>query len=65
VFAASVREPEGIFEYFTQRSPTCAADMEDLALLDPADPRQTLVVVLVSDVQGNYTAYRRLERGLE
>jgi hypothetical protein len=39
--------------------------MEDLALLDPADPRQTLVVVLVSDVQGNYTAYRRLERGLE
>ncbi len=64
-FAASVREPEGLFEYFTQRSPTCGGDMEDLALLDRTDPRQKLVIVLVADGAGNYTAYRRLERGLE
>jgi hypothetical protein len=65
VFAASVREPEHMFQYFALRSPTCAAEMEDLALLDRTDPRQKLVVVLVADGEGSYTAYRRLERGLE
>jgi hypothetical protein len=62
VHAASVREEEGLFRIISQRSPTCGGDMEDLALLDIGDRRQTLLVVLVADGEGNFTAYRRIFR---
>jgi hypothetical protein len=54
-----------LFRYFAQRAPTCGPDMEDLALLDLTDTGQQLVVVLLADGQGSYTAYRRLERGFQ
>lgn len=62
VHAASIREEEGLFRIVAQRSPTCGGDMEDLALLDIGDRRQTLLVVLVADGEGSYTAYRRIFR---
>ncbi len=58
-----VRPAGGLFSFVSQISPNGAADFEDLAILDPSDPNQWLLVVLKA--QGDdYVVFRRLFRGV-
>jgi len=59
---ACVRPAVGLFAVVSQISPTGAPDFEDLAILDPSDPNQWLVVV-VETVGDDITVTRRLYRG--
>ena len=54
-----VRPQAGFFTVVSQVSPTGGGDFEDAALLDPTDPDQWLIAVVVRDGQ-NFTVYRRL-----
>jgi hypothetical protein len=54
-----VRPRQGFFTVVSQVSPTGGGDFEDSALLDPTDPDQWLLAVVVRDGQ-NFTIYRRL-----
>lgn len=52
----------GLFAVVSQLSPTGGPDFDDLALLDPSDPRQWLLVVIV-DSADDLVVYRRLYTG--
>lgn len=53
--------PIGLFTLLSQISPKCGAYLEDLAVLDPTNANETLLVILVPD--GNeWTVYRKLYR---
>ncbi len=54
-----VRPRKGFFTVVSQVSPTGGGDFEDSAILDPTDPDQWLLAVVVRDGQ-NFTVYRRL-----
>jgi len=59
---ACCRAPEGLFSIVSQVSPTGGANFEDLTILDPTDPNQWLLVVIVPDGE-DYVVYRRLYFG--
>jgi hypothetical protein len=52
----------GLFSIVSQISPTGGADFEDLSLLDPTDPNQWLLVVIV-EREDELLVYRRLYTG--
>jgi hypothetical protein len=54
-----VRPRKGFFTVVSQVSPTGGGDFEDSAVLDPTDPEQWLLAVVVRDGQ-SFTVYRRL-----
>ncbi|MFW6162756.1 MAG: hypothetical protein ACODAJ_08280, partial [Planctomycetota bacterium] len=58
---ACVRPQVGLFSVVSQISPTGAPDFEDLALLDPTDPDQWLLVLIERHGDDLYV-YRRLYR---
>ena len=58
---ACVRPQVGLFSIVSQVSPTGAPDFEDLAILDPTDERQWLLVIIEQDGDDIYV-YRRLYR---
>jgi hypothetical protein len=55
----SARSPEKLFALTSQISPNGGPDLEDLALLDQTDPRQSLLVIGV-DHGSDLVLYRRL-----
>ncbi len=55
----SVRTQPGFFGVVSQFAPTGGDRFEDLALMDPTDPQQWLLVVAIEDRDGS-TIYRRL-----
>ena len=59
---ACCRASEGLFSIVSQISPTGGANFEDLTILDPTDPNQWLLVVIVPDGE-DYIVYRRLYFG--
>ena len=59
-----VRPAEGLFHYVSQIAPTGAPSFEDLAILDPDDPAQWLLVV-VEERGDELLVYRCLYRGSE
>ena len=62
VHKACVRPASGLFSVVSQVSPNGAGDFEDLAVLDPDDLNQWLLVIL--EEQGDdYVVFRRLIRG--
>ncbi|HTI51142.1 MAG TPA: hypothetical protein VL475_09325, partial [Planctomycetaceae bacterium] len=52
----------GLFNIVSQISPTAGKDFEDLSLLDPSDPKQWLLVVVVERGDDLYV-YRKLYAG--
>ena len=58
---ACVRPQVGLFSIVSQIAPTGAPDLEDLAILDPTDPTQRLLVVVEHEGDDVYV-YRRLYR---
>lgn len=62
----SVRPAEGLFQILSQLSPTGHSNGEDLTLLDPSDPAQRLVLIIVRE-RDDYFVHRRLytERSTE
>jgi len=58
---ACVHPEVGLFSVVSQVSPTGSPSLEDLALLDPSDPKQWLLAV-VTHRDGDYVIYRRLYR---
>jgi hypothetical protein len=59
VHEISARLPEKLFALTSQISPNGGPDLEDLALLDQTDPRQSLLVIGV-DKGSDLVLYRRL-----
>ena len=59
VHEISARSPEKLFAVASQVSPNGGPDLEDLALLDQTDPRQSLLVICV-DKGSDLVLYRRL-----
>ncbi len=59
----SVRPQNGLFSVVSQISPNSAGSLEDLSLLDPTDPNQWLVVVVIEKDGGGSDVYRRLYVG--
>ena len=57
----SAREQTGLFSIISQISPTGGDNLEDLAVLDPTDPDQWLLVVVVIH-EDDFAVYRRLCR---
>ena len=55
----SVRPSDGLFQIVSQLSPTGHSNGEDLTLLDPSDPAQRLVLVIVPEGD-DYVVHRRL-----
>jgi hypothetical protein len=59
VHEISARSPDKLFALASQVSPNGGPDLEDLALLDQTDPRQSLLVICV-DKGSDLVLYRRL-----
>ncbi|SFH92817.1 hypothetical protein [Planctomicrobium piriforme] len=55
----------GLFQIFSQISPSGSGQFEDLALLDRSDPEQWLLIVVASTSPETHFVYRRLIRGTE
>ncbi len=58
----TMRQPAGLFAVVSQIAPTGSGDFADLSVLDPADPRRQMVMVLTRR-EDDYICYRRLYRG--
>lgn len=52
------RPSEGLFRILGQISPNGAGNLDDLAVFDPMDPTQWLLVVISTDEGGNTLVYR-------
>jgi hypothetical protein len=60
---ASVGPPEGLFKIVSQIAPTAGDSLEDLALVDPSDERQWLLVVIVARGDDRIVFRRLYRRG--
>jgi len=58
----SVRAPQKLFSIASQIAPSGSPELEDLAILDGSDPRQSLLVIAV-DTGSDLLIYRRLFAG--
>jgi len=59
VQALSVRS-DGFFSLAHRISPSGSGGLEDLALADPGDPGQRVLLIITVDGDGNFIVYRRL-----
>lgn len=59
---ATARRSGSYFSVVSQISPNCAGNWEDLALLDPSDPSQSVRIEITSPATGRYVVTRRLQR---